>query len=176
MEASDRLKASREEASFPSSEIGTRFCAKTPLLAARFLPFVSLSPQLAPALIILGPQLLHRKDLCGTGQGAFSVQRKKARQEGRTLLFIDATVFLCAVSRLPDSRSRSKLAWLSLHPSSRTTPCSPVPSEQRLEPLTLGEASLLLLKGLERTGETGLIGLLENRSQEGASQFLSLMR
>ena len=41
--------------------------AETPLVSACFLSLLELSPQVAPALVIPGPQLLHREDLLCAG-------------------------------------------------------------------------------------------------------------
>lgn len=60
-------KTSLEQASFDSSYIGSRMFAKAPLLPTGLLSLAQLPSQIPPALIILGAQLLHRKDLLLAG-------------------------------------------------------------------------------------------------------------
>src|SRR5579871_1824724 len=75
MEAWEWQKASLEEASFNSSQVGGRIFPKAPLLPTRFLALLELSPQLSPALIIPGEQVLHRKDLLFAGHGSHAADR-----------------------------------------------------------------------------------------------------
>lgn len=67
LEKNAERKTSLEQASFDPGQIGSRVFAKTPLLSARFLSLLELSPQVTPAQIIPGPQLLHRKNLLFAG-------------------------------------------------------------------------------------------------------------